>query len=101
MAPGIMTAMDAEIIFSDPDDVNLAVAELIDADFTVEVLDWIDDDSRSVWITAQTITELDDGDFFYWVKRIVDPLGGWVVEAGHKHPEGARRHKCSPRRMMS
>jgi hypothetical protein len=48
--------MTAEIIFLNPADMNPAIAELI---------------------------ELDQSAFFDWLKTIVEPLGGDVVEAGH------------------
>ena len=74
----------AEIIFLDPADMNPAVAKLIELDFDVEVLDdWIDDDGPAVWILVSTLTELDDSAFFDWVKTVVEPLGGFVVEAGY------------------
>ena len=72
----------AEIIFIDPADMNRTVVELIDRDFDVEVLDWIDDEGPAVWILASTLTELDASGFFDRVKTIVEPLGGDVLEAG-------------------
>ena len=73
----------AEIIFLDPADVTESVAELIERDFEIEVLDdWIDDDGPAVWIKASAVTQLDVSAFFASVKAIVEPLGGDVVEAG-------------------
>ena len=75
--------MVAETIFSDPADMNPAIAELIELDFDVEVLDWIDDDGPAVWILATTLSKLGDCAFFDWMNSIVEPLGGFVVEAGY------------------
>jgi hypothetical protein len=76
--------MSAEIIFSNSADVNPTIAELVELDFDVEILeDWIDDCGPVVWILASAITELNPAAFFDRVKTIVEPLGGWVVEAGY------------------
>ena len=85
--PFTLSRMIAEIIFLDPADMNPAIAGLIELDFDVEVLDdWIDDDGPAVWILASTLIELDDSAFFDWVKTVVEPLGGFVVEAGYAAP---------------
>jgi hypothetical protein len=78
----MLQRMEAEILFLDPDDVNLGSATLIEQGFEVEVLDWIDDSSPTVWINATITTELDQYDFFLWVYNIAWRLGGDVVEAG-------------------
>jgi len=81
----MLNRMIAEIIFL-PADLNPAIAELIELDFDVEILDdWIDDDGPAVWMLASTSTELDDSAFFDRVKAIVEPLGGFVVEAGRRN----------------
>ena len=79
--------MDAEILFTDANDVNLGIATLIECGFDVEILlDWIDPYSSATWINARTISELDELAFFRWVAAIVEPLHGDVVEAGLAGP---------------
>ena len=81
---GRYTLQTAEIIFLNPADMNPAIAELIELDFDVEVLDdWIDDEGPAMWILAHAITELDDRAFFDHVQAIVEPLGGDVGAAGY------------------
>jgi hypothetical protein len=82
--PLTLNRMSAEIIFSNSADVNPTIAELVELDFDVEILeDCIDDCGPAVWILASAITELNPAAFFDRVKTIVEPLGGWVVEAGY------------------
>jgi hypothetical protein len=79
----MLTRMDAEVLFHDPADVNPAIAELIERDFDVQVLeDLIDECGPAVFVLAVVISELDVDAFFDWVKAIVDPLGGEVTQAG-------------------
>jgi hypothetical protein len=81
--PLTLDRMVAEVIFSNPAEMNPAIAELIELDFDVEALDdWIDDDGPAVWLLASALTELGESAFFDRVKNIVEPLGGYVVEAG-------------------
>jgi hypothetical protein len=69
--------MTAEIIFLNPADMNPTIAELIELDFDVEVLDdWVDDEGPTIWILANAITELNQSAFFDRAKTIVEPLGG-------------------------
>jgi hypothetical protein len=84
--------MEAEILFRDPADVEPATAELVDAGFTVERLDWIDDESPTVWVVAGIDTKINEARFFGWVADIVEPIGGWAVEAGPGHID---RDKCN------
>ena len=73
----------AEIIFLDPAGLNPAIAELAEFDFDIEVLDdWIDDEGPAMWILATVFSELDASAFLDWVKTIINPLGGDVIEAG-------------------
>ena len=74
--------MEAEILFLDPNDVGPGTAALIEHGFEVEPLDWIDDFAPTSWIIAMNDTELDQNDFFDWVRTIVGPHGGDVMEAG-------------------
>jgi hypothetical protein len=81
--------MVAEIIFLDPADMNPAIAELIELDFDVEFLvDWIDDEGPAAWILATTLSKLGDDAFFDWMNSIIEPLGGFVVEAGYAERPG-------------
>jgi hypothetical protein len=74
--------MEAEILFLNPDHLNPCVAALVERDFEVEVLDWIDDYGPTIWIKAKATSELTAGHFLDWVSSIVGPLHGDVVEAG-------------------
>jgi hypothetical protein len=82
----MLQKMEAEILFHDPDDVNPGVAALVELGFEVKVLDYIDPYGPTVWIRAWTITELDASAFFDWVQSIVEPLQGWLYEAGRADP---------------
>ena len=76
--------MDAEILFHNPDDVNPGIAELVQHDFDVEILDdLIDPFGPTIWVRARTITELDADQFFSWMLGIVESVNGWLYEAGH------------------
>ena len=78
----MLNRMRAEICFCKRDDMNAASSELIELDFEVRELDWIDDEGSAVWIVADTLTALDPFSFLDWVSNVVDPFGGYVVEAG-------------------
>jgi hypothetical protein len=78
----MLRKMVAEVIFLNPHDLHRGTAELIEHDFEVEYLDWIDDYGPAVWVNAWTLSELDDFSFFDWVQTIIEPVGGDVVEAG-------------------
>jgi hypothetical protein len=78
--------MEAEVLFLNPDDVNPGVAALVERDFEVEVLDWVDDYGPTIWIKAKVTSELAENRFFDWVSSIVEPLHGDVVEAGLSNP---------------
>ena len=78
----MLNRMRAEICFGNRDDMNAAASKLIELDFEVRELDWIDDESSAVWIVADAITALDAYSFFDWVDIVVDPFDGFVVEAG-------------------
>ena len=76
-----------EVIFLRPADLRSAIPELMELDFDVEVLeDWIDDEGPARWILASIYTELDLFGFLDWVKPIVEPLGGDVMEVGLHRP---------------
>jgi len=79
----VLRKMSAEVMFYNPNDVNRGCAELIEHGFEVQLLDdWIDDFSAAVWVSAWTLSELDDSSFFDWAEAIVEPVGGEVCEAG-------------------
>ena len=91
-----MPRMEAEVLFDDPDKMNVGKAELQKLGFEVEVLDWYDPlGTPVVWVMAridseQIANELDgdaQGSFLTYVNHIVEPPGlGWVVEAGFVDP---------------
>jgi hypothetical protein len=88
----MLNRMRAEICFCNRDDMNAAASELIELDFEVRELDWIDDESSAVWIVADTLTALDPTIFLDRVSTVVDPFDGFVVEAGPSSwPMRARR----------
>jgi hypothetical protein len=78
--------MEAEILFHNPNDVNPGVAELIEHGFDVEVLDLIDPYGPTVWVRAWTVTELDASAVFDWTQSLIEPLQGWLYEAGRADP---------------
>ena len=78
----MLNRMRAEICFLNRDDMNAASIALIKLGFEVRELDWTDDMTSAVWIMAYTLTALDPISFDDWVWDVVDPLGGYVVEAG-------------------
>ena len=78
----MLNRMRAEICFLNRDDMNAVSSELIKLDFEVRELDWTDDMTSAVWIWAYALTALDQDGFLDWVWDVVDPLGGYVVEAG-------------------
>jgi len=87
----MLNAMTAEIIIDDPNDLNEVTAVLIEQGFDVEFLDdGIDDEgSKVIWLLADALTELDQGEFLNWIAGIVSPFGD-VVEAGLCSPEQRR-----------
>ena len=78
--------MEAEVLLSNPDDVNLVCHMLVERGFTVDVLDWVDDESPATWIKARIITNEDQEQFFDRVKSIVEPRGE-IVEGGRLKDE--------------
>jgi hypothetical protein len=76
--------MEAEICSRNPNDASSATATLIELDFDIELLDWIDDDSAACWVLARTLTELTESSFLDWVSAIVPD--GFVVSAGLLRP---------------
>lgn len=80
----MLSRMYAQVMFLDPNDLARGCAELIECDFEIVHLeDWIDPYSSAVWINAWTLSELDDHSFFRWIRTIVEPVGGEVLEAGY------------------
>ena len=83
----MLKRMSAEILIDDPHDVNECVAVLIEHDFEVEFLDFIDPYGPTAWVYASVITDIDENDFHGWVQALVDPLGGDANETGPDTPE--------------
>jgi hypothetical protein len=77
----MLQQMEAEICFIDQNEMNAAIPALIENDFDVEVLDWIDDYGSCAWVLALAKTELDESSFLDFVGTIIDPFG-MIVEAG-------------------
>ena len=91
----MLNLMDAEILFTNPADVNPAIAELIERDFSVKICeDMIDECGPTVFILAIVITEHDASTFFGWVQAIVEPLGGDVTQARHALRRHSRGRSC-------
>jgi hypothetical protein len=78
----MLRKMQVEIMFLNPNDVNCGIAKLIECDFDVTVRDAFDDYGPAVFITAWTLTELEESDFFDWTESILEPLSGEVCKAG-------------------
>jgi hypothetical protein len=83
--------MVAEVIFHNPNDVAPATATLIELDCAVEVLDLIDDFSPAVWVLVRTVSRLSDFAFFDWIHGILEPLGGYLLEAGLERDAASER----------
>jgi hypothetical protein len=86
-----MQKMIAEILFDDQNAADAASSVLAARGFAIEPLDWVDEYegivlSPTVWIKARIDSELDASDFFDWVAGIIEPLQGWLYEAGHADP---------------
>lgn len=83
--------MEAEILFDDQNAADAGSAVLATHGFTIERLPWVDVYegvvlTPTVWIKARIDSELDDSDFFNWVTGIIEPLQGWLYEAGLADP---------------
>jgi hypothetical protein len=83
--------MEAEILFDNQNAADAGVIVLAARGFAIETLDWVDEFegvvlSPTVWIRARILTELDMDAFFDWVEGIVNPLQGWLNEAGPSDP---------------
>jgi hypothetical protein len=89
-----LRSMVAMICFSIPEEMNRAIADLLEHDCAVVQLDdLVDDFSPATWVEATAYTELGEIDFFDWVSGIVGD-NGLVLEAGlssHCRPLDARR----------
>jgi hypothetical protein len=90
----MLQRMEAEILFDDQDAADAVGAVLAARGFAIEPLDWVDEDegvvlSPTVWIRARILTELDASRFFDWVNNIVEPLGGFTLQAGLADPQRA------------
>jgi len=86
----MLNRMRAEICFCNRDDMNVAASELIELDFAVRELDWIDDESSAVWIVADALTALDPSSFFDRVSIVVDPF-----KPGRIHGQSRARRDCN------
>jgi hypothetical protein len=83
-----MVQMEARILFYYPENLGPGVIALIKHGCKIEVLDWVDEEggTDAIWIMARTTSEPGGCQFFDWVKGIVGPLGGDVIEAGASVP---------------
>jgi hypothetical protein len=62
--------MAAEICCCDPDVGASVTAVLIERGYDVELLSWVDDEGRAVWLMARILTELAAGDFLDQVRPL-------------------------------
>jgi hypothetical protein len=91
----MLNKMTAEICFCHPSDLSSATPALIENDFEVSQLDWIDPEGGPhVWIIARAVTELDENHFLDLVRSIVDPFGGCVIEGGFERTHGQEAGQC-------
>jgi hypothetical protein len=70
---------EAEVTFFDLSNVRVAITQLNDAGFDVEVLDWVDPcGTPFIWLVASCEGQDTDDDDDLWsrVRAIVEPLGG-------------------------
>jgi hypothetical protein len=73
---------EAEVTFPDPSNVKTAIAQLNDAGFDVEVLDWTDPYGSSfIWLIASCAPG-DDDVLCSRLEAVVTPLGGDVDNIG-------------------
>jgi hypothetical protein len=87
----MLQRMEAEILFDDQAAADAASAVLATHGFTIERLPYVDEYegvvlTPTVWVKIRTDSELDDSDFFQWVAGIIEPLQGWLYEAGYADP---------------
>jgi hypothetical protein len=90
----MLQKMQAEIMFDDQDAADAASAVLAARGFAIEPLPWIDEHegvvlSSTIWIRVKIDSELDASAFFDWVADVVEPLQGWLYEAGLADPPSA------------
>lgn len=79
----MLRPMMAELIFANPNQMHPARIELVKRGFKVRFLeDWFDQHGPHVWLLATIACELDQSAFYDWMRAIVEPLGGDVLEAG-------------------
>jgi hypothetical protein len=86
--------MQAELIFGHPSGRDLAVAELTELGFNVEILDWVDEHegvvlSPTVWIKIRGASELSESKFFNEMADLAGWFSGNVIEAGLANPQQA------------
>ena len=79
-----MYDMETLILFLDPTDVEPASDALVKLGFAIENIGQRNiDEGPAIEIIARiTVTRLSQSDFLDWITRIVEPLGGDVIEAG-------------------
>ena len=80
----MLKRMAAEICCCDPDVGTSVTAVLIERGYDVELLSWVDDDGRAVWLMARILTELAAGDFLDQVTAVVEAetTAAMVVQGG-------------------
>jgi hypothetical protein len=89
--------MEAELIFDNPEARDRAVVELTKQGYTVELLDWVDDDddgavlSPMVWVKIRGPYEGSDTEFLGEMGHLAEQFGGDVVEAGLQFPPNRER----------
>lgn len=90
----MLQRMVAEMLFDNQTAANAAGTVLAAQGFAIETLPWVDEYegvvlSSTVWIKARIDSELTASKFFTWVADIIEPLHGWLYEAGLDDPPQA------------
>jgi hypothetical protein len=83
----MLRRFEAEILFLHPNDVDPCAAVLNERGFDVEVLNWIDPCGPTVWIKARITADITEVFFFDWVRHLVGPFNGDLIEAGLANPQ--------------
>jgi hypothetical protein len=86
--------MEAELLFLDPSNRDLAVTEFKKRGYDVELLDWVDEYEGNVltpcvWIKVRGVFELDQREFFNEMMHLAEQFSGDVVMAGLANPQQA------------
>jgi len=83
--------MYGQVLFSDGDDLDGAIAAIRAQGFEADIEHVIDEDDPdgcppTIFVAVTGTSELRDGQFLNWLSAVVEPFGGNVMEAGYADP---------------